>query len=169
MWQFSAPCYHFSIEMHTNFFFFSFLFSVSMESYQVKNTAHTQYYQWGGAVACGRWRCLCHHPLAVLELPWPHCSTKEGIQLWSDTLRHVAKARCFKRDHWKCILVLYLPLSACPSQCLSLSFLMCSTGRHKTDKCMWLHTHVRRSKVRVHSVWVISFPLDYTVLLIWSN
>lgn len=53
-----------------------------MESYQVKNTAHTQCYQQGGeAAACGRWRCLCHHPPAVLEPPWPHRSTKEGIQL----------------------------------------------------------------------------------------
>lgn len=66
------------------------------------------------------------------------------------------------------------PLS--PSVCLPVSlsfpflkFLLCSSGRHKTDICIWSHTHVWRSKVRVHWVWVTTFPLVYTVLLIWSN
>lgn len=104
MWQLPALCYHFSIEMHNN------LLPLGARLHGELAGGGTA----GETVACGPCRCSRRHPQAVLKPPWPRRSTKERIQLWSDTLRHVAKPCCFKRDHSECFVCLIsLSLPAC--------------------------------------------------------
>lgn len=104
LWQFSVPCYHFPIEMHNSFFFL--LLGACLHG---ELSGGGLALSVGETVACGVWRCLCHRLGLSSSLLGPTAVQKEGIQLRSDTLRHVAKAWCFKRIRWKYILCLYLP------------------------------------------------------------
>lgn len=109
MWQFSVLCYHSPIEMHNNLFPLGACLHGELSGGDI---AHIQCYQLGkpwpvvpGSVHV----VILRLSSSLLGLT---AVQKEWIQLWSDTLRRVARPCCFKRDQSNCILCLYLPLSA---------------------------------------------------------
>lgn len=126
-----------------------------MESYQVKNTAHTQCYQQGGG-SCSLWA------MEVFVSPssgCPRASLAPPQHKGRDSIMKWHLGACSKSTLLQKRSLKMYPCPLSPSVCLPVSlsfpflkFLLCSSGRHKTDICIWSHTHVWRSKVRVH--WV---------------